>query len=104
LSTRAVGEDGNDALSLGELAEVRETRHVVGVLILTVQKNHDWIMLLFVIALGQMHGKSSRDVIHIDLFLRLLRPQRNRKEQQAEAEKSCARLSPRAKRRSHFGD
>jgi len=42
-----VGIDRNDAVLIGdELVKVCQPLHVVGLLVLTRQENHDWIVLL----------------------------------------------------------
>ena len=69
------GIDGNNAVLIGELIEVRELLHVVGILVLIGQKNDDRIVLLGVVALGQMNGEVAGNVIDIDFCLRVLRPQ-----------------------------
>jgi len=74
-AAQGVGIDGNDSLGLGELAEVREPPHIVGILILSVQKNYDRIVLLLVVALRKMDHELTADVVNVDLFVGFLRVQ-----------------------------
>ena len=64
-----VGIDRDDAIFIGELVEVGEPRHVAGILISTMEENHDRIVLLLVVARWQMHDVGAGNVIDVDLFL-----------------------------------
>ncbi len=51
---------------VGKLVEVRKARHVVGVLILAMQENDNWITLLLVVAFWQMHDVAAGNVVDVD--------------------------------------
>jgi hypothetical protein len=69
LSMCGVGIYRDNGVFIGELVEVSEPRHVTGILISTMKKNHDRIVLLLVIRGWQMHSVGPRHIIDIDLFL-----------------------------------
>ncbi len=88
-----MGIDRNNAIFVGELVKVRESCHVVSILVAAMQKNNDWIVLLSVIAFGQMHDESAGNIIDDDLILIVLRPGRCDEEQHREAGAQYARLA-----------
>src|SRR5271156_5085625 len=68
LAACGVGIDGDDAILIGGLVEQSEARHVVGILILPMQKDHEGIVLLLVVALGQVQDIAAGDVIDVDFL------------------------------------
>jgi hypothetical protein len=61
------------------LVEVREPSHVVGVLIACVQKDHNRIVSLLIIAPWQVHDVGAGDIVDVDLFPRFPRRRANHK-------------------------
>jgi hypothetical protein len=65
--------DGDDAVLIRELVELREPLHVIGILIQAMQQNDYRIMAPRVIAVRQPHQVCAVHVIDRDFFLGLLR-------------------------------
>jgi hypothetical protein len=85
LPAGGVGIDRNNAVFVGKLVKAREAFHVLGILILTGQKNDHRIVLLLVVTLGQMNCEGAGDIIDVEFFLRILRAQRSHAQQTTQA-------------------
>jgi hypothetical protein len=72
LTVRGVGVDGDNAGLVGELVEVGDPLHVVGILVATVEEDDYGIVLFVIVAAGQMQYESAFDVVDLNFFLRLL--------------------------------
>ena len=101
LTARCIGIDGDDAVFLGKLAEVSEPAHIVGVLILAMEQNHERVALLLIVALGEMQDIGARSVIDFYFLLSFLRTRRSHGEQSQDAHRKRVCLRP-LKARSRF--